>query len=202
MDKFISSLAKVFESFKELHPLAFVMGIIFIMIVWVLFFSKDENSMDGTKESIITLKDEIKNNSRLLLKILNQLQNNKNGLMISVNAIILEEQTDLINDLNDIIDHNHFKENIEHLTTKLDHAVDKFKTDLHSKIFQTTSDRHLVEIVDKSININEAIKEIFIKEIEKEKTDYEFLKTKIDSYMKKIKTELIKAVYDYYEDNK
>lgn len=208
MMEILKDPGKFIKAFINVPPIAFVMAIIFIAFLWIMLFAKDDEKED-MKESLLPVKDELKNISRLILKLIskiesieNKLQNNKNGLMISVNAIILEEQADLLVDLNDIIDYNHFKEDIEHLKTKLDHSVEKYKTDLHSKLFQTTSDRKLVELVDSFMDINEAIKEIFITEIKKEQTDYEFLKTRIDGYIKKLKTELIKAVYEFYEDGK
>ena len=141
----------------------------------------------------------IKNNFE---KIENRLQANITGMKISLNAVTLEEITSLQTSLFDIIDNNHFKENIKHLNTKIDNSVNKFKTDLHGKVFQMTQDKRIVEVIDENILINEDVKKIFIEEIEKSKTDYIFLKTRVESYLKTMRTTLIDLVYKHYEIEK
>ena len=141
----------------------------------------------------------IKNNFE---KIENRLQANITGMKISLNAVTLEEITSLQTSLFDIIDNNHFKENINHLNTKIDNSVNKFKTDLHGKVFQMTQDKRIVEVIDENILINEDVKNIFIEEIEKSKTDYIFLKTRVESYLKTMRTTLIDLVYKHYEIEK
>ncbi len=141
----------------------------------------------------------IKNNFE---KIENRLQANITGMKISLNAVTLEEITSLQTSLFDIIDNNHFKENINHLNTKIDNSVNKFKTDLHGKVFQMTQDKRIVEVIDENILINEDVKKIFIEEIEKSKTDYIFLKTRVESYLKTMRTTLIDLVYKHYEIEK
>ena len=141
----------------------------------------------------------IKNNFE---KIENRLQANITGMKISLNAVALEEITSLQTSLFDIIDNNHFKENINHLNTKIDNSVNKFKTDLHGKVFQMTQDKRIVEVIDENIFVNEDVKKIFIEEIEKSKTDYIFLKTRVESYLKTMRTTLIDLVYKHYEIEK
>ena len=167
-------------------------------------------------EKLDVIPDKIDKNSRLikmhdkeflniknnLEKIEAKLQTNITGMKISLNAVTLEEIMSLQTSLFDIIDNNHFKENINHLNTKIDNSVNKFKTDLHGKVFQMTQDKRIVEVIDENILINEDVKKIFIEEIEKSKTNYVFLKTRTESYLKKMRTTLIDLVYKFYEVEK
>lgn len=176
-----------------------VIGALFIKQSQKLF-NKMIERLDQDSKTIKSLEYQfIKTNSKLT-EIDDKLTNNKNGLRISINAVIFEEKSSLKLSLFDIINHNHFKDDIEYLKTKLDNSVNKFKTDLHSKLFQMTLDRNLVNSIDTNVNINESIKNIFITEIEKDNTDYEFLKNRIESFLKKMRTNLIDIVYKYYEE--
>ena len=56
-----------------------------------------------------------------------------------------------------------------------------------------------MEVIDENILINEDVKKIFIEEIEKSKTDYIFLKTRVESYLKTMRTTLIDLIYKHYE---
>lgn len=65
-----------------------------------------------------------------------------------------------------------------------------------------TQDKRIVDLIDKNINLNEDIKKIFIEEIEKQETNYDFLKNKVENHLKKVRTTLIDVIYKYYESEK
>ncbi|ACZ09658.1 Uncharacterised protein [Sebaldella termitidis] len=191
-----------------------------LIIIAVVFILQSKKFQDAFLKKIDTIVDKLDRNSRQIkmndkmndkqfLKVFNhldiidnKLDNNISGMKISLNAVILEELNTLQGGLFEIIDHNHFKENINHLNSKIDNQVNKFKTDLHSKVYQMTQDKRIVDLIDKNINLNEDIKKIFIEEIEKQETNYDFLKNKVENHLKKVRTTLIDVIYKYYESEK
>ena len=163
------------------------------------------NFQDSLKDITGDLKEIKYQNAKFaveLREIEKKLEVNTNGLRIAINATVLQEKLSLKNELFDIVNNNHFKDDVSYLISKLNNATNKFKSDLHSKLYQISGDKELVEIIDIYININEDIKSIFVEEIEKEKTNYDFLKNKIDNYLKTMRTNIIDQVYKYYEDKK
>ncbi len=184
---------------------ATVAGAVFFSIVKKVFDKMLNNFQDSLKDITRDLKEIKYQNAKFaaeLREIEKKLEVNTNGLRIAINATVLQEKLSLKNELFDIINNNHFKDDVSYLISKLNNATNKFKSDLHSKLYQISSDKELVEIIDIHININEDIKSIFVEEIEKEKTNYDFLKNKIDNYLKTMRTNIIDQVYKYYEDKK
>ena len=187
-----------------------------LIAIGVVYIHQSKKMQDNFIAKIDVIIDKLDRNSRItkmqdkqFMNIRNDLSNidkklekNINGTKISLNAVVLEEITSLKDSLYEIIDHNHFKENINHLNTKIDNATNKFKTDLHSKVFQMTQDKRIVEVVDEKIIINDEIKKVFIEEIDKKETNYDFLKTRVESFLKAVRTDLIEAVYKFYEAEK
>lgn len=182
-----------------------VVGAVFFSIVKKVFDKMLNNFQDSLKDITGDLKEIKYQNAKFaveLREIEKKLEVNTNGLRIAINATVLQEKLSLKNELFDIVNNNHFKDDVSYLISKLNNATNKFKSDLHSKLYQISGDKELVEIIDIYININEDIKSIFVEEIEKEKTNYDFLKNKIDNYLKTMRTNIIDQVYKYYEDKK
>lgn len=187
-----------------------------LIVIGVVYIHQSKKMQDNFIAKIDVIIDKLDRNSRItkmqdkqfmnirndLSNIDKKLENNINGTKISLNAVTLEEINTLKDSLYEIIDHNHFKENINHLNTKLDNATNKFRTDLHSKVFQMTQDKRIVEIIDKKVIVNDEIKKIFIEEIEKKETNYDFLKTRVENFLKTMRNNLIDVVYKFYEAEK